>query len=402
MGLVVRPMEERDRASGFRVYADAYGAGPDTVAALAEAPVENRWVVADDTTVLGLMRTLPVEQIYGGRAVASTGIAAVAVALEGRSKGISRMLMSGFLRDGHNRGLPLSILYMSTIAAYRPHGYEVAGSRVRYQLPLEHLPRQQPLRVTAWDDDDLDDVQDCLQRVAATSNGMMARPPWWWRQRVFGQLGDSKFLYRYRVVEDGRTTGFLVYTTQYEHRADFPVHWAVEPECVAIVARDLFWETEPAGRSLLGFLAAQRTVGTNVYWTGPPNDPIVAFIPEHLPQTQAAYQWMSRLVHVANALEGRGYPSDLRLDLSFEVVDDVLPGNTGGYRLTLDGGHARVERMESAPMRITVGGLAAIYSGWWSPAAAAAAGHITGASERDLASLAAAFAGPQPWLNEFF
>ena len=398
----MRPMEERDREQGFRVFADAYGAGPDTVASLADAPVENRWVVADDAKVLGFMRVLPVEQMYGGLPVASTGIAAVAVALEGRSRGISRMLMSGFLRDGHNRGLPLSILNASTIAAYRPHGYEVAGTRVRYQFPLEHLPRQQPLRVTAWDDDDLADVDACLRRIAAVNNGMMVRPQWWWQQRVFGQVADSQYLYRYRVVEDGRTTGFVVYTTKYEGRADFPVHWYPDPECIAVVTRDLFWETASAGRSLLGFLAGQRTVGTNLYWSGPPNDPTVAFIPEHLPQTQSAYQWMNRLVHVGNALEARGYSPDLRLDLSFEVIDEVVPGNAGGYHLTIEGGQGRVERMESAPTQVTVGALAALYTGWWTPAAAAVAGHLSGATDRDMAALGAAFAGPAPWLNEFF
>ena len=402
MTLVVRPMEERDRAQAARVAADAYAAGPDTVARLAEAPVEDRWVVADDSTVLGFMRALPVEQMYGGLPVASTGVAAVAVALEGRSRGISRMLMASFLRDRHNHGLPLSILYMSTIAAYRPHGYELAGSRVRYQVPLEHLPRQQALRVVAWDDGDLDDVSECLQRIAAVNNGMMVRPPWWWQQRVFGQVEDSQFLYRYRVVEDGRTTGFAVYTLKAEHRADFPAHWYPEPECQAVVARDLFWETEAAGRSLLGFIAAQRTVGTNLYWSGPPNDPLGAFMPEHLPQTQSAYQWMNRLVHVGNALESRGYSPDLHLDLSFEVIDEVVPGNAGGYRLVIEGGHGRVERMDNASMRVGVGALASIYTGWWSPAAAATAGQLTGASDRELAALTAAFAGSPPWLNEFF
>ena len=402
MTLVLRPMEERDRAQGFRVYADAYGAGPDTVASLADASLENRWVVADDSAVLGIMRVLPVEQMYGGSPVASTGIAAVAVAVEGRSRGISRMLMSGFLRGQHNHGLPLSILNASTMAAYRPHGYEVAGGRTRYQIPLEHLPREQPLRVTAWDDAVLEDVDACLRRIAAVNNGMMVRPQWWWQQRVFGQVEDSQYLYRYRVVEDGRTTGFVVYTTKYEDRPDFPTHWYPEPECVAVVARDLFWETETAGRSLLGFLAGQRTVGTNLYWTGPPNEPALAFIQEHLPQTQSAYQWMNRLVHVGNALEGRGYAPDLRVDLSFEVVDDVVPGNAGGYRLVIEGGHGRVERMDNASMRVDVGALASIYTGWWSPAAAATAGHLTGASDRELAALMAAFAGPPPWLNEFF
>ena len=402
MTVTVRPMEPPDRDRGFRAYVDSYGAGSDLLASLAEVPLDNRWVAVDESGVVGILRALPFEQCYGGRAVGSVGVAAVAVALEARSRGVSRQLMTGFLEAERERGTPLSILYMSTIAAYRPVGYELAGSRVRYQYPIEHLPRAQPLPVVAWDDGDLADIAACLERIAHASSGMMVRPEYWWATRAFGQLEGDQYLYRYRVVEDGRTTGFVVYTVCHEVRTDFPIQWTRDADCIGVVVRDLFWETAEAARSLLGFLAAQRTLGTNIYWTGPPNDPLMAFMPEHLPQTQSAYQWMNRIVHVTNALTVRGYPTYLSGSLDITVTDPVLTANQGSYRLRIDKGRAEVEPIDSADLTVTCNGLAGIYTGWWSCAAAAAAGLLSGGTDETRALVDAAFAGPTPWLNEYF
>jgi len=206
-------MKEADREAGFRVYADSYGAGPTTVASLAEVSLDNRWVAEDAGRVVGILRELPVQQGFGGRFVASHGVGAVAVALEARSRGVGRELMSSFLRSMHERAVPLSVLYASTLAAYRPVGYELAGVRVRYEVPLEHLPRSQPLAVEPWDEDDLSEVDDCLNRIALANNGMMSRPDWWWQQNVFNPLDEDAYLYRYRVQEGNRTTGYLVYTS---------------------------------------------------------------------------------------------------------------------------------------------------------------------------------------------
>jgi predicted acetyltransferase len=403
MSVLVRPMADADRETAFRIYADSYGAGPDSVASLtAGASLDNRWVAEDGGSVVGTLRELPLEQGFGGRFVATSGVAAVAVALHARSRGVGRGLMTGFVRALHGQQVPLSTLYASTVAAYRPIGYELAGARMRYQLPLEHLPRTQPLDVEPWDDGDLDEVNACLDRIAAASNGMVRRPRWWWEQRVFNPLGDSAFLYRYRVREAGRTTGFLVYATERESRADLPVTWVPEDEAVAVATRDLFWETAGAGRSLLAFAAAQRAFGTSFYWTGPPNDHTVGLLPEHLPRVQSAYPWLLRLTHVEAALRARGYPPGLRAEIDLTVRDPVVPGNDGAYRVTVADGKADVERIPDAKAVVGVDGLASLYSGWLSPADAVRTGALTDAAPDTVDALAAAFAGPLPWMNESF
>ena len=402
MGATTRRMTEADRDAAFRIYADAYGAGPATLASLADLPLTDRWVAEESGRIVALLRELPIGHSFGGRFVRSAGIAAVGVGLTDRSRGVSRALMSGVLQDRHHAGVPLSSLYWSTAAAYRPLGYELAGTRVSYQLPLEHLPREQPHEVQAWDDDDLPEVSACYRRVALTRDGMMDRPDWWWPSRVFEGVGEDAFLYRFRVREGGRTTGYVVYTVRPEDRRDFPIHWVREPECLGIVARELIWETPTAALSLLGFLAAQRTLGTNLYWNGPANDPLLMFIPEHHPVVQGSYTWMLRLVHVAEALRSRGYRDDANAEVRLRVVDGVIGGNDGALALRVENGVAQVETTADATAAVTVGGLAAMYSGWLAPQDAVRSGLLIGAAPQDLASLELLFHGSSPYLNEMW
>ena len=230
---------------------------------------------------------------------------------------------------------------------------------------------------------------------------MMDRPEWWWEPRVFGGVSADAFLYRYRVIEDGRTTGYVVYTLKADERPDVPIHWAPEPEGFALVARELVWETPSAARSLLGFLAAQRTIGTDLYWNGPANDPLIAFLPAHHPIVQGSFTWMMRLVHVSEALRLRGYPASLDGEVRMRVADPVVPGNDGTVTLRVREGRAEVEPASDADLHITVNGLAAD-SAWMSPYDATRTGLLAGATEQELALLARLFQGTSPYLNEMF
>jgi len=89
-------------------------------------------------------------------------------------------------------------------------------------------------------------------------------------------------------------------------------------------------------------------------------------------------------------------------DVVQNFIDAFIEANNRGYRITVADGHARVDTIPSAAMTITVGGLAALYSGWLSPTDAVRGGFITGAIGADLATLTPLFAGPMPWMNEFF
>lgn len=78
------------------------------MASLAEVSLDDRWVAEDAGRVVGILRELPVQQGFGGRFVASHGVGAVAVALEARSRGVGRELMSSPCGTAQSRDRPRS------------------------------------------------------------------------------------------------------------------------------------------------------------------------------------------------------------------------------------------------------------------------------------------------------
>src|SRR4051794_16110742 len=115
-GLDVRPMTEDDRAVAFPIYMEAFGGGPEDLAAILDAPVADRWVLTDEGTIMGALRLLRFGHYFGGRSVPAAGIAAVAISPRARGKGAGVTLMREVLRESSADGLPLSTLFMSTMA----------------------------------------------------------------------------------------------------------------------------------------------------------------------------------------------------------------------------------------------------------------------------------------------
>jgi predicted acetyltransferase len=333
--------------------------------------------------------------------VRCAGIAAVGISPEARGGGAGIALMSGTLGVARERGFALSTLFMTSMAPYRRSGYELAGARVRFAAPLTTVPRSAGYSVEPWTDEDLDDVMGCYRRYAEQSAGLLDRPPWWWGPRVLG-VDDDTFLYRYLVRRDGEVRGYVVFT-QHPEPGHLPDQWVPgDEQPFALATRDFVWLDLDAAQSLLALAAGHWSLGTNLYWTGPYDDPLRMLFRDRLPAVDTSYAWMTRIVDVVAALEARGYPHDVEASVSFDVTDELLPDNSGGYRLQVAGGKATVERGGATKVSITVHGLAAMYTGWLRPVDAVRTGHLVGASPTDLAAFTSAFAGPSPWMPDFF
>jgi predicted acetyltransferase len=195
-------MTEDDREVAFPIYMEAFGGGPEDLANAVDAPIDDRWVLTDEGTIVGALRLFRFGHYFGGRSVPAAGIAAVAVSPRARGRGAGVTLMREVLRASAADGLPLSTLFMSTMAPYRAVGYEIAGVRNRYRAALPTVTRGPSADVETWDDDALGEVVDCHRRVAMTQNGLMDRTVDWWHKRVFAPLESNQFLYRYLVRDD--------------------------------------------------------------------------------------------------------------------------------------------------------------------------------------------------------
>ncbi|HYO48834.1 MAG TPA: GNAT family N-acetyltransferase, partial [Chloroflexia bacterium] len=78
-------------------------------------------------------------QWFGGASVPSVGITTVGVAPEHRGTGVGLSMMRAMLEELYEEGMPLSSLYPATTTFYRRIGYERAGQRITYELPLDGI-----------------------------------------------------------------------------------------------------------------------------------------------------------------------------------------------------------------------------------------------------------------------
>jgi len=115
-----------------------------------------------------------------------------------------------------------------------------------------------------------------------------------------------------------------------------------------------------------------------------------------------------RLVRIGEALSRRQYSGPV--DVVLEVTDDLLPANSGRWRLQAGaggqdgGGSARCERTtEPADLALPVAALGAAYLGGTSLAVLARAGQVAELRPGRLAAVSAAFSwDPAPWCPMIF
>lgn len=368
-------------------------------------------------TMIGALGLIQMGQWFGGARVPVAGVTAVGIAPQHRGSGVGTALVHAALHELHAAGVPLSALYPATLPIYHQAGYARAGQRITYDLPLAAIQLDpvvagdeadwralalEPLPLPPASEGGQTAPPDVLAQLytvrARRTAGNLDRHPALW-QRIFAPLdlpsdlatGQGPFCY---LATDGATPqGYVIFTQAGRDEA-----LRVQDMCVL---------TPQAGRRLLAFFASHRTMGKNVVWSGGLHDPLTHLLREalyaHRPVAEMAgwIDWMLRIVDVPGALRARGYPPGLRAELHLAVRDDLLPANNGRFVLHVHAGQAEVEPGGQGQINLGVRELAALYSGFLTPAELQAIGAIAGPAP-DLALAAAVFAGPRPWLADVF
>lgn len=329
-------------------------------------------------------------QFFGGRSVRSAGVAGVGIEPDRRGQGCAKELMTHFLSECRAAGYPLSTLFASTYPLYRSVGYERAGGRwvCRVAPGDVGLRASEPnLRPASADDEPR--LEAVWGEWARVHSGNLDRAPYNW-QRV--RKHREKSTHAVLVEGEDGIEGYLRWL-QVESKG--------ERGAYDLVATDVAALTPAAGRRILAFFASHGSLAGRAVWASGPGDPLFALLPERYFDLDLREEWMVRVVDVAAALEGRGYPVGQAAELHLEVEDDLFPENGGRYVLEVAEGRGAVRPGGEGRLACSIRGLAPLYTGYRSARQLAQAGWISG----DDASLAAAegvFAGPSPWMADTF
>lgn len=343
-----------------------------------------RVVRRGDYVVAGL-GMIPMGQWFGGSRVPVAGITAVGVAPEQRGRGVGLGLLRGLLDELHHSGTPIATLYPSTLSFYRAAGFERAGTRITFELPIHAIARHaSDLLVERVAPGSFTPLIPLYNEVAPRTPGMFDRAPCIWQNIVAPSWGEAT---SYLITRNGSPEGYLVLIQGGRH----------EP----LRIRDFVLLSRAAGQRALNFLADHRVFIDHVQWIGGPGDPLVALLSEQRHKPVESFDWVLRIVDVAGALQQRGYPRSLRATLDLEVQDGLLATNSGLWQVTIADGRAEVRRGGAGRIKLGIRELAALYSGHLTPDILEFSGALSGPAD-DLALLALVFSGPAPRLTDPF
>jgi predicted acetyltransferase len=346
--------------------------------------------------LVGLAAAARMEQYFGGRAVPMGGVHSVAVAPDRRGRGLARRLLAGLLAGLRPRGEAISTLFPATSRPYRALGWDLAGAmcwRRVAPLALEMLPRAAGVELVPVAPAEIAGLAECYAEVARATNGFVARSRAFW-QAARDHLWRGRSVFAARAAR-GSILGYVVYR---QLEGEYTVLGG--PRRIAL--DEILWRERDAGLALWRLLASWAPQVEAILWRGTAEDPLLLLLPEQELGVVAELRWMLRIVDPVLAVEARGFPEGLEAEAHLELADPVLPENAGRFVLRVAKGRGALERGGRGDVRLDAGGLASLYSGWATPERLAQAGRLAGEPGASRAALAAAFAGPTPWMPEQF
>lgn len=327
-----------------------------------------------------------VDHWLGGRRVPCQHISSVAVAPEDRGRGGATALVRALARQGAEAGAGLSLLFPSVDTLYRRQGWEHGGHRVAWLLPCRAandvsgppLRRLDPER-------DWPAVRECHLRFGAANPALPIREHDRWTQlrgTRFGWVRDAGPAIDAYVLLDHETK-----PGDWRHR---------------LVLRDWAATSPPGLRAVVALLGRHGTTAVDARFHGPFPHPFALVVAEQELVVDDWMQWMARGLHLPTAIETRGFPPAVELEVVVEVVDELLEEQAGTWRLSVHQGRGVLVADRTQPTaKIDATGIGPLVTGHRSAEVLAAAGRIDG-DEAALAALSTAFAGPSPHLTDFF
>ena len=341
------------------------------------------------------LRIIPMGQYFGGRVVPMGGIAGVAVAPEARGQGLARRIMTEALRELHGQGTGLSCLYASTQSLYRQVGYEQAGHRGVLSLPIAQIDVRQ--RLGHWrvlPAEERVALEPLYRQYAAAHNGPLERNGLIW-SRVWSMRDKQAVMYVWSEREGGAPQAAVAVSQGRtpSGKMDLTLH-------------DVAFTAAEGARAIWAFLHDFASMGERVLIPGGPWHPLVLLLEQQRLAFEFKDYWMLRIVHLPSAIAARGFAPGVSVKVHVEIADKVLPENAGRWTLEVADGRGEIRPAGGASAAersvcLTINALASIYSGLASPAQLRAIG-LVGGEDADVARLGAAFAGPAPFMIDFF
>jgi len=351
--------------------------------------------------LVGGLRALPGGQWLNGRSVPMAGLAAVVVRPEARGLGVARSLQFAAFDWMRDRGIAVSTLHPASTRVYRSAGYEIAGTQETVRVNGRSLaairtasdaPPEPP--VVRLGREDWPAARACYARAAALHHGFVDRSESFWALREPVDDGSSWFTYGVRGT-DG-LDGYV----RYEQRPG-TAGWGYR-----IVVDDFVAETSAVAIALWRFLGAHTMQVPHLEVPHACTDPLLLLLDEQDLSVRFTNRWMFRIVDVAGAIGGRGYPGVGNGSVPVQIHDPWPGGCTGTWNISVEDGtgHAAPVSSDCASadtVATDIGALSALMIGRFSTETLLETGRMQG-SPGAVDKLGRLLTSPPPVLDDDF
>ncbi|WP_225754028.1 GNAT family N-acetyltransferase [Actinotalea sp. Marseille-Q4924] len=355
-----------------------------------------RGVQTDDGELVAVHASYPFSRFpVPGARVPVAGLTWVGVHPAHRRRGLLRAMIHDHVARSLARGEAVSALYAAEPAIYGRFGYGVAAYDVRLTVPrtaaLRPVPGADQVRVR------LERVEERHDQIVQALHEAVDRPGWATRETPelrAAYLDDPPAFrngaeaLRIAVAErDGRPVGYAFF----RRKSD----WGAAGPRGTVRVRDLVAEDPAVARALWGVLLDLDLMATTEAWVTQDDALLHLLVDLRATEPRLTDNVWVRLLDVPAALAARRYSTDV--DVVLEVRDDLVPANSGRWRLEGGADGAVVTPVDRSPdLVLDVRELGAAYLGGPSLASLAAAGLVTAQRPAALARAATAFGWPVP------
>lgn len=393
----IRPLRSHDAEQAFALRVAAFSTATSIEYDSTEiyVPDEHRLVAVDGDRVVGHLGIWPFHQAFLGRAVPMGGVAGVAVAHDHRGSGVGSQLLAAALDHMSDAGLAISSLYPSTPMPYRRWGWEFAGVHIRRRIAtrdLLDLPTPAPeIAIRPYAPSDLSAVVDVHDGCTRTEPGGLIAGERWLRRALHPDPDEAEIAIV--ATRHDQVVG-LVLATKTRAEDDHSMF--------GLRVLRLFGVDHDVERALWRFIGHHHAVAAMTTFKSRPAEPLLFDLPYGLHLAgPASEHFMTRLVDAPAAIAARGWPA-ITATVELEIVDRRRPANSGPFVLEVCDRAAALHPGGSGRVRVDIGALSSLYTGFVGAAQLAHAGKLAGATDDDVAALTDAFSAPTPFLRDYF
>jgi predicted acetyltransferase len=349
----------------FRVVSDAFNEDVNEEVSAAErdfVEMDRALVARRDGSVVGTAAILTRQLAVPGGLVSAAHVSLVSVAPTARRQGVLTRFMRRQFADARAAGEPIAALWASEGRIYQRFGYGLATRRMGLTIETNETALSVPAKLHNLREGNARELRDAI--VKFYESAYAGRPGW-------SERAERHWDYRLADLKEWRRGGTALRAVLHEGSGGIDGYalwrgqsrWGDTGASGEVRVIEHVATTPEAYAAIWRFLLSIDLTRTVNVWSCSPDEPLYYAVsePRRLDARLGDALWV-RVLDLPAALAARRYATDV--DLVLDITDEMVPENTGRWRLRGSPTAATCSSTVDEPdLSCDIRGIGAVYLG---------------------------------------